>query len=127
MKRVFTILFVLLYLQASVGVTINLHYCMGGLADIKVFRESKGCVCEDFEKEGDCCDDESYYYHLDGQQDFVKTIQIDSPVVAYVCMITINTNEKTEVATKVNTELFDLPPPPKQPIWLLACSPTFYG
>lgn len=127
MKKAATILFAFIYLQASVGVAINVHYCMGQLANAGVFVDSKGCVCEDFEQEGDCCDDESYFYQLDDNQDFVKSVEVKSPFAITISLPKINVKENVETAIKVNKELFDLSPPPKQPIWLITCSPTFYG
>lgn len=127
MKKLATILFATLYLQASVGVAVNLHFCMGQLASTGFFVESKGCLCEDFEKEGKCCDDESYFYQLDDEQDLVKTTEIKAPIVAYVLLYISLSDQTKEAKPKVNHELYDLPPPSKPPIWLIICSPTLYG
>lgn len=127
MRKLANILFVFLYLQASVGVAINVHYCMGQFANAGVFVKSKGCICEDFEKKGKCCDDESYFYQLDDEQDFVKTTEVHAPFVLSATLPINHSVEKEIVSIKVNHELYDLPPPPSQPIWLMVCSPILYG
>ncbi len=60
-KSLFTIL-ALIYMAASTGATIHLHYCMGRLAETGFFQQEGGhCNLCGMEKSGDedngCCND----------------------------------------------------------------------
>lgn len=66
MKKLLAISFALLYLVSSAGATINIHYCMGELADWTVGKqESKicgGCGMEKAqETDNGCCRDEQQF------------------------------------------------------------------
>jgi len=62
------------YMILSIGIEVDLHYCLGELKDIKVFNhqdeETKCCndnVCS-LERSFSCCDNEHLCYHIDDEQ-----------------------------------------------------------
>jgi hypothetical protein len=79
MKKVFAIILALLYLGASTGATIQLHYCMGKLADWRLGNsksESCGnCGMERTEEEASgCCKDEHKFIKTDLAQKTAESI-----------------------------------------------------
>lgn len=63
MKKVLTTIIAIVYLSTSVGATVQLHYCMGKLADYGLdYKESKACrTCgmdKSNGKNNGCCKDE---------------------------------------------------------------------
>ena len=63
MKKFITAIFAILYIGTSTGATLNLHYCMGKLADWDLgLNKSKTCgkcgMEKSNEKDNGCCKDE---------------------------------------------------------------------
>ncbi len=63
MKRAFLAILAIIYLVATTGATLHLHYCMGKLGNVGILeQESKTCGICGMEKAGDdgnsCCNDE---------------------------------------------------------------------
>lgn len=73
MKKVYAIILTLLYLGASTGATIQLHYCMGKLADWRL-GSSRSDSCSncgmerDEEKASGCCKDEHKFIKTNPDQ-----------------------------------------------------------
>ena len=59
MRKFLSILLLSIYMIASIGFTINAHYCEGNLASLGLF-ENVSCCCDEAEsgKADDCCKDE---------------------------------------------------------------------
>lgn len=63
MKKFITAIFAILYISTSTGATLNIHYCMGQLADWDLgHNKSKTCgkcgMEKSNEKDNGCCKDE---------------------------------------------------------------------
>lgn len=76
MKKILASIFLVLNFAASSGVVLNVHYCMGHIASVKVDDFSlKSGMCDNNESKNDCCRDE------------IKVLKVDNlhkaSVVAY--------------------------------------------
>lgn len=73
MKKLFVAILALLYLGSSTGTSLELHYCMGKLADWDFgFNKSESCgACgmkKGLEKNKACCKDESKFLKNESDQ-----------------------------------------------------------
>jgi len=58
MKRISTIILLLVYVTVTSGLVLNIHYCMGELSNIAINTETKNtCSTCGMENEGCCHDD----------------------------------------------------------------------
>ncbi len=77
MKKLITISLAVLYLAISSGVVVNLHYCMGELADIALgHSQSDKCNGCGMANEGCCYDDVKVIKLQDSQQLFTAQVDI---------------------------------------------------
>lgn len=76
MKKIAVVILALLYIITTTGANLNLHYCMGELADWG-FGSSKSKTCgfcgmeKGDEKDNGCCKDEQKFVKNDTDQKFV--------------------------------------------------------
>lgn len=68
MKKALSISLLILFVIATIGVTVSTHYCGGKLADTSVFSTAS-CDCGDKEMESNCCQNESEFFQID--EDFI--------------------------------------------------------
>jgi hypothetical protein len=73
MKKITVAILAFLYISTSVGATVNLHYCMGKLADWSVgYAESKQCdkcgMKKSLKKDNGCCKDENKFIKNNSDQ-----------------------------------------------------------
>lgn len=126
MGRFATILFSAFYLLTTVGVGINFHYCLGELSYVDVMVLQGKCCCGDTEIAAPCCNDESYFFQLDTEQQTSPGFRLIDPPPALL-VFNETSLSKTVQPGKILFPLFlDLPPPPR-PLWLWNCSLTYYG
>jgi hypothetical protein len=86
MKKAFVLIIGLLYLSASMGMTVHLHYCMNELVDVKLwYHEEKTCgkcgMLKTGDDDGGCCKDEHKKIKTDEAQ---KGVSLFSPL-KFVC------------------------------------------
>jgi hypothetical protein len=78
MKKIAVVILALLYIITTTGANLNLHYCMGELADWG-FGSSKSKTCgfcgmeKGVEKDNGCCKDELKFVKNDADQKFVES------------------------------------------------------
>jgi hypothetical protein len=78
MKKIAVVILALLYIITTTGANLNMHYCMGELADWG-FGSSKSKTCgfcgmeKGDEKDNGCCKDEQKFVKNDADQKFVDT------------------------------------------------------
>jgi len=78
MKKIAVVILALLYLATSTGANLNLHYCMGELADWGL-GENKSKTCgfcgmeKGDEKDNGCCKDEQKFIKNDTDQKVVES------------------------------------------------------
>jgi hypothetical protein len=128
MKQFSTILFAAFYLLTTVGVGINFHYCLGELSHVDVMVPHSKCCCAeaDAEMAVHCCDDESYFFQLDTEQQTTQGLRLIDVTVATLVTHEVSVKE-TLRAENLFPLFLDLPPPHGPPIWLANCSLTYYG
>ena len=79
MKKVFVVIFALIYMTTSVGASFHIHYCMGELADWGWgHNTSKTCnscgMKKSDEKYAGCCEDQYQFLKNDTDQRNTKAI-----------------------------------------------------
>lgn len=128
MKKIPFILLSVFYLLASVGIAVNVHHCSeNGHCDTSDSNE-EACCCGHEEESNDCCEDETYFLQLDSEQQAPQNLRIIAKQLVSGIEVVFNNNAVPETISGKNIfERNDLPPPQKQPVWLLNCSLTFYG
>lgn len=82
MKKFIVAILAFLYLGTSTGATVNLHYCMGKLADWSLGHDdSKTCgTCgmkKVHHKKMGCCKDEKKFLKIDSDQKFTEKTSKD--------------------------------------------------
>jgi hypothetical protein len=95
MKKIAVVILALLYITTTTGANLNLHYCMGELADWGLgSSKSKTCgFCgmeKGDEKDNGCCKDEQKFIKNDNDQKFVEsaTYTLKIPAVAQLPVYT---------------------------------------
>ena len=78
MKKGFHILFGIVFLALTMGVTINKHYSAGKLYAVSIFGQPESCC----DIPCDCCDDETHTYKITGEYLFSSNIIIDNELKA---------------------------------------------
>ena len=128
MKKLTVILFSFFYLFASAGITVNMHYCAGQVQYVEFLAANGKCCCAD---EGDtvsCCGDETFFFQLDNEQQTSQKVRVVPEQFVSGIAAVLNTTDRFEPVSKaIDFERLDLPPPQRQPIWLLNCSLVYYG
>ena len=83
LKKVSTILFASLLMVATIGLTVNKHYCGGMLMMTSVYTQHE--LCGDMPMPEDCCEDESIVFNV--EDDFQLTIAQISPGPDFIGLI----------------------------------------
>lgn len=108
MKRVVTILLILLYTVSSVGATVTTHYCAGKV---------KKCKCGKPAKKDVCCSEKTFFLKAQDTHSFqnLDTIPAEKisgcPVnesITFVCKPVFSNYNKSFIAPKA---LIDIGPP----------------
>ena len=131
-KKFLSISLLFLYLVASIGLTVSLHYCGGNLASLGLF-ETPTCCCDDLaeKKKDDCCKNENKSFKITTDQNQVafaeKKIQCPSPFLPVY-----NTYKYNKVALLPTILVaFTLPQPPERsnllPVYKRNHSMLFYS
>ena len=85
MKKLFTIILALVYLNASAGVMVHLHYCMDKIIGWNLDGKDKQCGME---KNGDCCKHEQHFVKNIGDQKFedlsIRLSQKDAVIIPMI-------------------------------------------
>ena len=127
MKRSLYILLGLKYFILTIGIAISLHFCQGDLAGINL-TTIEACCCGPEEVPSDCCTNNEVQLLFDADQQAPSKIEsnwkifsVDIPGLTDLTSLTTIDIPDSELI------LFDLPPPDKEPLWLVLCDFTFYG
>ncbi len=78
MKKLLVAIFAILYMGTSIGASVQMHYCMGKLADWSIgHKESKSCNKCGMEKSAikshDCCNDKQQFVKNTADQNSFET------------------------------------------------------
>ncbi len=122
MKRSVVAILALIYITASSGVVMNIHYCMGKLSSVKMGLLAKNpCGCGSMEKKGCCKTEQKLAKVSDNHKAAYTSFQFNAspkilPVESFASAITFtNLNDRT---VSKNHSPPDLSP---QDIYLLNC------
>ena len=129
MKKFFIVILSFLYLSATFGATINMHFCMGKLVEISFFENheddcSKCGMEKDETAKNSCCKDESKEVKIDDDQKstnifLLNSMSTDSELPAQFYELQNHSFTSTQLATPKN----HAPPPGKKvDIFLFNCS-----
>jgi hypothetical protein len=79
-KRTALFLVTFLYLLASTGVAINVHYCGGKISSVKIGYTTKdGCSCGKKAKKRSCCADKTALLHIKDVQHKSDVRKVTAP------------------------------------------------
>lgn len=126
MKQFAAILFSSFYLLSTIGVGINFHYCLGELAYVEVMGPLELCCCGEEEGAFRCCEDESYFFQLDTEQQVSQGFRLLLPHTSLLSPLPELSVQEVIVEQVPFSDFPDIPPP-RPPIWLSNCSLTYYG
>lgn len=87
MKRIISLIIMVLYLFPAVGLTVSTHYCGGKLADVSLFgsKTKMNCVCGAMASKNKvhvkrkCCEQVIYSLKLENQQLKQPALDFKSP------------------------------------------------
>lgn len=87
MKRIISLIIMVLYLLPAIGMTVSTHYCGGKLADVSLFgsKPKMSCACgatttkNNVQVNRKCCEQVVYSLKLDNQQLKQSTVNFKSP------------------------------------------------
>jgi len=127
MKKIAVILFSSFYLLTSVGVAIMIHYCEGNVENVGFFVSKGDCCCGEEVDTHDCCNFENYFLQLDEEQQISSTLRVLLPQSLAIASTQNNIFNEKEEQTETLFPETALPPLPKQQLWLLNCTLTYYG
>ena len=127
MKKLIAISFSAFYLIASVGVSVNFHYCLGRLESVKVILAHSDCCCDDLGQLMACCDDETYFFQLEDEEKVVPSIQSFADVVLMPPRFAERLILAPAPVKNYEPHLLDLPPPEEPAVWLQNCAPIHYA
>lgn len=83
MKKILSILFLLVYINTAFGVGIDLHFCGGQMVDFKLAGFGQAhCSCPKGSMPTDCCKNELHFSQTDNHK-----VQADATIVAKVNFI----------------------------------------
>ncbi len=127
MRKAFSILIGIHYFVLTVGIAISVHYCQGEVESVNITSESS-CCCGVMENMADCCSDTEFQLQLDIDQFFSSSpkIQFENTFIDFP-VIDKNSIQTIEFESQKEFAFVDIPPPIKQPSWLLNCELTYYG
>lgn len=121
MKKVLTILFSSLLMVATVGLTVNKHYCGGMLMMTSVYTQHE--LCGDMTMPEDCCEDESIVFNVEDDfqlvfSQFSLTPDISGDVIQPIA------SDLEEAGSSFNISFFEegSPPYPEPKIYIRAQS-----
>lgn len=126
-KKINAILFAVLLIGSSFGVSIEKHFCGDYLADVALFTGA-GCECEEYGKNDDCCHEEDEVFQADLSQ-FNTSVQ-RFPDIAQNDLLVFNSLANPILGHAPRESCLkraDLPPPKAVPYYVMNCSFTFYG
>ncbi|GAB4406814.1 MAG: hypothetical protein OHK0039_08810 [Bacteroidia bacterium] len=127
MNKLAAILFSVWYLLATAGISVNVHYCLGRVASVKVYVAAQPCCCGYEETMHGCCSDTYLYMQVDQEQQSGEAYR-PLPVVAGLAA-PVAAPAPVMVQQVSGPKVPDMGAPPPQPVphWLLNCSLVYYG
>lgn len=126
------------YLVFTAGLQITVHYCHGKIEDIKILSDKARCCCEETEMpagnscrivtdDKGCCYNEHFLYQLAIDEEIIPSIKIAKQYFSEELNYQLLSILTPDVQSGNPTSNNELPPPKRQPVWLINCTFIFYG
>jgi hypothetical protein len=121
-RKVATIIFLLLFLIANSGIGINMHWCGGKLASIDLFAdEEHNCKCGKGPMKPNCCKDKTV--HLKANDELSTTnhfaFKITTPKIAFALITPVFEFSSAQQIFLASDSYHPPPFKPKAPIFLM--------
>lgn len=114
----------IVYLVATTGIYVHMHYCGGDLADVGLFGTCGHDCCDDTEA-SDCCDSENIYISLEDEHRVVSGVSVPTaPVLEGVRIEPVNTACEHTQRLPENPAKANAPP---EPVYLRFQRLIYYG
>jgi len=140
MKKILSILMLVVYFIPAVGIDINMHYCNGKLIDIAINQKTENCSCGIDVEEGccskkqkapklkkECCEFDSQLMKIQDFQSY-QNISFKNLLQLNAVVFTVFSSVIEEgIELRYTDGIVEYPPPIKEPLWLLHYSFIFYG
>lgn len=126
-KKATLIAFTGFYLALSLGFSLNLHYCGGKLANLRIVVAAPNCCC-DAGGDKNCCSDASISLQmdLDQQVTYPPSWEINLPIVS-VSTILFQEDGINFIPERITPHYPNPPPIRSQETRIKMGSLTFYG
>ena len=122
MKRIFLILFSVLYLFTVSGFALNLHYCGGKLRTISVAFDvdEENCCGSKKMKKKDCCKNDFQFIKIKDDQQNIHSVKVPPNDFKQLALFVLYVNEQTfsTPESKSYTDYYSPPLIPKDPLYL---------
>jgi hypothetical protein len=122
-------IFALFYLLSVVGYGLEIHYCLGQIADVNIVWLDTSCACDDAHilETSNCCDEKEFFVqvkdeHQSSSVDF--KLDFDQPLIAIVDWME-NLSEDIEDVEWVNSN--NNGPPEPEDLYKQNCAFIYYG
>jgi hypothetical protein len=123
LKKLGAYCFIFLYLIASTGFSVNVHYCSDDVAEVAILSELSGnsCDCDAVDGLGSCCQEKSYIYQV--KTEHLSQVVTENPNAPLLTLLEVNQPQLSTVHL-INTVLVVAPNHSRQhdpPIRILYC------
>ena len=129
MRKALSSVLIIIFVTASVGISLNSHYCGGRLLKTEIFSKPKCPFCQGMmsKKEMECCDDESERIAI--EDDFSVTVfKVESAQYYYIGDLYPSQEILEPVVGDQNPpQELAKPPPRTVPIYIFLSQYNFYG
>lgn len=114
----------LIYLVASSGINGSMHYCGGVLASISFDNDNTNkCACGSKEMKKDCCQDTTFYLHIEDGQQKASQVSFDfyKPFDMNAVLVTVSHSPFYELSWTLIRDCISYHPPdnPNPPLYVL--------
>lgn len=124
MKKLAAILIALLYTAITSGFTVNLHYCMGKLAGVKLQAHADK-HCDKCGRSGKCCKDEIKFCKAEFSHEAAAKVQVITAPVAMDLALPVIILPVPPVAASSHFTAYDHHAPPGRgltPLYIQHCT-----
>ncbi|MDC1221523.1 hypothetical protein N8Z47_02520 [Salibacteraceae bacterium] len=122
-------IFAMFYLLSVVGYGLEIHYCLGQIADVNIAWLDTSCACDDahIPETSNCCDEKEFFVqvkdeHQSSSVDF--KLDFDQPLIAIVDWME-NPRQDIEDVEWVNPN--NNGPPEPEDLYKQNCAFIYYG
>jgi len=128
MVRLISIILSVVYFSLSTGTIVAMHYCSDKLQSVQLNTVPKSCCGDEDGINHSCCENSFIVLDIDIDQkisvsdNLLPSFQL---VASYFKIIYNVILEEKNQNTRLNNDF--IPPPPKEPLWIMKCSLTYYG